>query len=69
MTNQDLQKLEAIEAKLEELKTLVSNSLSIRAVGGVHIANELINVLPKVAELKAAIEASIAAAAPTEPTV
>lgn len=65
MTNEDLQKLEVVEAKLEELKTLVMNSLSIRAVGGVHIANELINVLPKLAEVKAAIEADIAA----QPTV
>ena len=60
MTQADVQKLEAIEAKLEEIKDLVMNSNSIRAVGGVVIANDLINLLPKVAQVKAAIVADVA---------
>lgn len=60
MTQADVQKLEAIEAKLTEIKELVMNSNSIRAVGGVVIANDLINLLPKVAQVKEAIIADVA---------
>lgn len=63
MTAEHVALLEKVTAKLGELKDTVEGSLSIRAVGGVHIANELIKLQPVLAELKTAIEADIAAAA------
>lgn len=59
MTTTDLEQLKAVQAKLEEIKTLVMGSLSIRAVGGVTIANDLINVLPKLEAVATAIQADI----------
>ena len=56
---QQLAKIEHITAKLTELRKLVEGSLSIRAVGGVHIANEIIALLPELAALKAAAEAEL----------
>lgn len=56
---QKLAKIELVTAKLTELRQVVEGSLSIRAVGGVHIANEIIALLPELTALKAAVEAEL----------
>lgn len=60
MQNADLQTVQQIKAKLEELRSLVEGSLNLQAVGGYHIANEILGLLPKLEALEAAIQADIA---------
>jgi hypothetical protein len=57
----DVTKLDEVIEKLDKLRATVEGSLSIRAVGGVVIANELIALKPKLVALKASIEADVAA--------
>lgn len=54
----DVDKLVAVEAKLAELRKTIEGSLSIRAVGGVYVANEIIKLQPVITELKATLNAS-----------
>lgn len=60
MQNADLQTVQQIKAKLEELRSLVEGSLNLQAVGGYHIANEILGLLPKLEALEAAIQADTA---------
>jgi hypothetical protein len=54
----DVDKLVSVQAKLAELRATVEGSLSIRAVGGVYVANELIKLKPVLDELKATLDAN-----------
>ena len=56
----DIQKLEKAIASLSSIKKEVEGSLSIRAMGGVFIANELIKLVPMLEEVKASLEAPAA---------
>jgi hypothetical protein len=70
MTTVELEKLQEVEVKLAELRGVIEGSLSIRAVGGVYVANEIIKIQPKVKELLTAIQTDIDEhEAATEPTV
>jgi hypothetical protein len=59
MQNADLQTLQEIKAKLQELCSLVEGSLNLQAVGGYHIANEILGLLPKIEALETAIQNDI----------
>lgn len=56
LTPEEAAKATAIAKKLDELQTIIRNSLSLQAVGGSHIANELSGPIKAAKELADAEE-------------
>lgn len=62
MSNEELLAVvEMIQAHLQDVRGVVQNSLSLRAVGGDYIINELFAIEPQMESVKEAVEAIIAA--------
>lgn len=60
MTQEHADVVQEVKEAVEKLRKEVMNSMSLRAVGGAHLANELAKLPAKLDEVKAAIEADIA---------